>query len=234
MEENQQGEQQEMEQAIQPIVEMGSSTIRTGRGTVHVLTIVGQIEGHQLLPPTSKSTKYEHVMPLLAMVEESEEVDGLLVLLNTVGGDIEAGLGIAELIASMSKPTVSLVLGGGHSIGVPLAVSAKRSFIAPSAAMTIHPVRLNGLVIGVPQTFYYFERIQERILQFVTANSSIKRETFTKLMLQTGELAADVGSVVYGEEAVRLKLIDHIGGLSDGLQCLYRQIEQRKKKPVEA
>ena len=208
MEENQQGEQQEMEQAIQPIVEMGSSTIRTGRGTVHVLTIVGQIEGHQLLPPTSKSTKYEHVMPLLAMVEESEEVDGLLVLLNTVGGDIEAGLGIAELIASMSKPTVSLVLGGGHSIGVPLAVSAKRSFIAPSAAMTIHPVRLNGLVIGVPQTFYYFERIQERILQFVTANSSIKRETFTKLMLQTGELAADVGSVIYGEEAVELGLID--------------------------
>ena len=225
MEENQQGEQQEMEQAIQPIVEMGSSTIRTGRGTVHVLTIVGQIEGHQLLPPTSKSTKYEHVMPLLAMVEE---VDGLLVLLNTVGGDIEAGLGIAELIASMSKPTVSLVLGGGHSIGVPLAVSAKRSFIAPSAAMTIHPVRLNGLVIGVPQTFYYFERIQERILQFVTANSSIKRETFTKLMLQTGELAADVGSVIYGEEAVELGLIDRIGGLSDALSCLHEMIEERK------
>ncbi len=223
MEENQQGEQQEMEQAIQPIVEMGSSTIRTGRGTVHVLTIVGQ-----LLPPTSKSTKYEHVMPLLAMVEESEEVDGLLVLLNTVGGDIEAGLGIAELIASMSKPTVSLVLGGGHSIGVPLAVSAKRSFIAPSAAMTIHPVRLNGLVIGVPQTFYYFERIQERILQFVTANSSIKRETFTKLMLQTGELAADVGSVIYGEEAVELGLIDRIGGLSDALSCLHEMIEERK------
>lgn len=228
MEENQQGEQQEMEQAIQPIVEMGSSTIRTGRGTVHVLTIVGQIEGHQLLPPTSKSTKYEHVMPLLAMVEESEEVDGLLVLLNTVGGDIEAGLGIAELIASMSKPTVSLVLGGGHSIGVPLAVSAKRSFIAPSAAMTIHPVRLNGLVIGVPQTFYYFERIQERILQFVTANSSIKRETFTKLMLQTGELAADVGSVIYGEEAVELGLIDRIAGLSDALSCLHEMIEERK------
>ena len=226
MEDTQQGEQQEMEQAIQPIVEMGSSTIRTGRGTVHVLTIVGQIEGHQLLPPTSKSTKYEHVMPLLAMVEESEEVDGLLVLLNTVGGDIEAGLGIAELIASMSKPTVSLVLGGGHSIGVPLAVSAKRSFIAPSAAMTIHPVRLNGLVIGVPQTFYYFERIQERILQFVTANSSIKRETFTKLMLQTGELAADVGSVIYGEEAV--ELIDRIGGLSDALSCLHELIEERK------
>ena len=228
MEENQQGEQQEMEQAIQPIVEMGSSTIRTGRGTVHVLTIVGQIEGHQLLPPTSKSTKYEHVMPLLAMVEESEEVDGLLVLLNTVGGDIEAGLGIAELIASMSKPTVSLVLGGGHSIGVPLAVSAKRSFIAPSAAMTIHPVRLNGLVIGVPQTFYYFERIQERILQFVTANSSIKRETFTKLMLQTGELAADVGSVIYGEEAVELGRLTGLAGLSDALSCLHEMIEERK------
>ena len=212
MEENQQGEQQEMEQAIQPIVEMGSSTIRTGRGTVHVLTIVGQIEGHQLLPPTSKSTKYEHVMPLLAMVEESEEVDGLLVLLNTVGGDIEAGLGIAELIASMSKPTVSLVLGGGHSIGVPLAVSAKRSFIAPSAAMTIHPVRLNGLVIGVPQTFNYFERIQERIIQFVTKNSAVRRDTFTKMMLQTGELAADIGSVIYGEQAVAIGLIDRIGG----------------------
>lgn len=155
-------------------------------------------------------------------------MDGLLVLLNTVGGDIEAGLGIAELIASMSKPTVSLVLGGGHSIGVPLAVSAKRSFIAPSAAMTIHPVRLNGLVIGVPQTFYYFERIQERILQFVTANSSIKRETFTKLMLQTGELAADVGSVIYGEEAVELGLIDRIGGLSDALSCLHEMIEERK------
>lgn len=228
MEENQQGEQQEMEQAIQPIVEMGSSTIRTGRGTVHVLTIVGQIEGHQLLPPTSKSTKYEHVMPLLAMVEESEEVDGLLVLLNTVGGDIEAGLGIAELIASMSKPTVSLVLGGGHSIGVPLAVSAKRSFIAPSAAMTIHPVRLNGLVIGVPQTFYYFERIQDRIIQFITANSRIKREAFTKLMLQTGELAADVGSVIYGEEAVELGLIDRIGGLADALESLHQMIEEQR------
>ena len=167
-------------------------------------------------------------MPLLALVEESDEIDGLLVLLNTVGGDIEAGLGIAELIASMSKPTVSLVLGGGHSIGVPLAVSAKRSFIAPSAAMTIHPVRLNGLVIGVPQTFYYFERIQERITQFVTANSHVKREDFIKLMLQTGELAADVGSVIYGEEAVKLGLIDEIGGLSDALDCLHQMIDQRK------
>ena len=218
----------------QSIVDFGSSLIQSKRGTIHVLTIVGQIEGHQVLPPTSKSTKYEHVMPLLALVEESDEIDGLLVLLNTVGGDIEAGLGIAELIASMSKPTVSLVLGGGHSIGVPLAVSAKRSFIASSAAMTIHPVRLNGLVIGVPQTFYYFERIQERITQFVTANSGIKREDFTKLMLQTGELAADVGSVIYGEEAVELGLIDQIGGLSDALTYLHKMIEQRKRaEPAE-
>ena len=212
----------------QQIVDMGSATIKTEKGTIHTLTIVGQIEGHQILPPTSKSTKYEHVMPLLAAVEESDDVDGLLVLLNTVGGDIEAGLAIAELIAGMTKPTVSLVLGGGHSIGVPLAVSAKESFIVPSAAMTIHPVRLNGLVIGVPQTFYYFERIQERILQFVTANSNVKREAFTKLMLQTGELAADVGSVIYGEEAVQLGLIDRIGGLGDALSCLHQQIQTQK------
>ena len=212
-------EQLPQEGDIQPIVDLGSSVIRGERGTVYVLTIVGQIEGHQLLPPTSKSTKYEHVLPLLATIEGSEE---------NGGGDVEAGLAISEVIASMSKPTVSLVLGGSHSIGVPLAVSAKQSFIAPSAAMTIHPVRLNGLVIGVPQTFYYFERIQERILQFVTANSRIKREAFTKLMLQTGELAADVGSIIYGEEAVELGLIDRIGGLSDALDCLYRMIAEKK------
>ncbi len=216
------------EQAIAPIVDLGSSLIQSQRGTIYVLTIVGQIEGHQLLPPTSKSTKYEHVLPLLAMVEESDQVDGLLILLNNGGGDVEAGLAISELIASMSKPTVSLVLGGSHSIGVPLAVSAKRSFIAPSAAMTIHPVRLNGLVIGVPQTFYYFERIQDRIIQFITANSRIKREAFTKLMLQTGELAADVGSVIYGEEAVELGLIDRIGGLADALESLHQMIEEQK------
>lgn len=221
----------EEEQHEQSIVDFGSTQVETSQGTVHILTIVGQVEGHQILPPTTKSTKYEHVMPLLATVEESDQVDGLLILLNTMGGDIEAGLGIAELIASMSKPTVSLVLGGGHSIGVPLAVSAKRSFIAPSAAMTIHPVRLNGLVIGVPQTFYYFERIQERITQFVTANSHIKRETFTKLMLRTGELAADVGSVIYGEEAVELGLIDQIGGLSDALACLHEMIGEKKAAP---
>ena len=228
MEENQQGEQQEMEQAIQPIVEMGSSTIRTGRGTVHVLTIVGQIEGHQLLPPTSKSTKYEHVMPLLAMVEESEEVDGLLVLLNTVGGDIEAGLGIAELIASMSKPTVSLVLGGGHSIGVPLAVAAKRSFIAPSAAMTIHPVRMSGTVIAAPQTYNYFQRLQERIVAFVAGHSRISAEKFQALMLAKDDMAADVGSVIYGEEAVHLGIIDQLGGLREGLDWLYRKMDETR------
>ncbi|WP_294550968.1 ATP-dependent Clp protease proteolytic subunit [uncultured Pseudoflavonifractor sp.] len=214
----------------QQIVDMGSATIRTERGTVHTITIVGQIEGHQILPATAKTTKYEHVMPLLAAIEESSEVDGVLILLNTVGGDIEAGLGIAELIASMRKPTVSLVLGGGHSIGVPLAVSAKMSFIAPSAAMTIHPVRLNGLVIGVPQTFYYFERIQDRIIQFVTQNSHVDRETFTKMMLQTGELAADVGSVIYGEEAVKIGLIDRIGGLSDALDCLHSMMEEERQR----
>lgn len=223
-------EQHPQEEEIQPIIDFGTSMIRTDQGTIYVLTIVGQIEGHQLLPPTSKSTKYEHVLPLLATIEGSEQIDGLLILLNNGGGDVEAGLAISEVISSMSKPTVSLVLGGSHSIGVPLAVSAKKSFIAPSAAMTIHPVRLNGLVIGVPQTFYYFERIQERILQFVTANSHVKREAFTKLMLQTGELAADVGSVIYGEEAVELGLIDRIGGLSDALSCLYKMIAEKKEK----
>ncbi len=226
---DEQQDQLHQEENIQPIIDLGSSLIQTERGTIYVLTIVGQIEGHQLLPPTSKSTKYEHVLPLLAMIEESGQIDGLLILLNNGGGDVEAGLAISEVIASMSKPTVSLVLGGSHSIGVPLAVSAKTSFIAPSAAMTIHPVRLNGLVIGVPQTFYYFERVQERILQFVTANSAVTREAFTKLMLQTGELAADVGSVIYGEEAVELGLIDRIGGLSDALGRLHEMIDEHKK-----
>ncbi len=223
-------EQTTMDQRQQQVVDMGAATVKTQRGTIHTLTIVGQIEGHQELPPGAKSTKYEHVMPLLAMLEESEEIDGLLILLNTMGGDIEAGLGIAELIASMSKPTVSLVLGGGHSIGVPLAVAAKRSFIAPSAAMTIHPVRMSGLVIGVAQTFHYFQRIQERIVRFVTKNSSVERETFTKMMLQTEELASDVGSVIYGEEAVSIGLIDEIGGLSDALDCLHCMIDERRKK----
>jgi len=206
------------------IVEMGSVTTSSDKGMIHCITIVGQIEGHQVLPPETKTTKYEHVMPQLAAIEESDEIAGLLVLLNTVGGDIEAGLGIAELISSMKKPTVSLVLGGGHSIGVPLAVAAKRSIIAPSAAMTIHPVRLTGVVIGVPQTYNYFSKIQERIVSFVTKNSKISREAFTDMMMRIGELAADVGTVISGEEAVESGLIDQTGGLDDALSWLHEQI----------
>lgn len=218
-------QQEEKEKGIE---EFGASLVHTERGNIHTLTIIGHIEGHQVMMPSAKTTKYEHVLPLLAMVEESDEVDGLLVLLNTVGGDIEAGLGIAEMIAGMTKPSASLVLGGGHSIGVPLAVAAKTSFIAPSAAMTIHPVRLSGTVIGVSQMFHYFERTQERILQFVTRNSRMRREDFLRLMLETGELTGDVGSVIYGEEAVSLGLIDQVGGLGDALACIYQQIEERR------
>ncbi len=226
-------EEQEAQEQRREIEELGTSVIRTERGTIHTLTIIGQVEGHQLLPPTAKSTKYEHLLPLLAMVEESDEVDGLLVLLNTVGGDIEAGLGIAEMIGGMKTPTVSLVLGGGHSIGVPLAVAAKTSFIAPSAAMTIHPVRLSGTVIGVSQMFDYFQRTQERILQFVTSHSHIKREDFLRLMLETGKLTGDIGSVIYGEEAVKVGLIDRVGGLSDALECLHQQIEAANREGEE-
>lgn len=214
------------------INDMGSSTVKSDKGNIHCLTIVGQVEGHQLLPENNKTTKYEHVLPQLAAIEESDEIDALLILLNTVGGDIEAGLAISEMIVGMKKPTASLVLGGGHSIGVPLAVAAKRSFIAPSAAMTIHPVRLTGVVIGVPQTFNYFGKIQERIVQFVTENSKIKKEKLIELMLRTGELAADVGSVIYGEEAVETGLIDQLGGLSDVLEYLHGEINKsREEKP---
>ena len=216
----------------QQVVDMGSTTVATGDGTIHTLTIIGQIEGHQEAPDGAKTTKYEHVLPLLTAIEESSEVDGLLILLNTMGGDIEAGLAIAEMISGMRKPTVSLVLGGGHSIGVPLAVAASESFIVPSGAMTIHPVRLNGLVIGVSQTFHYFERIQDRICSFVTRNSRISREQFEKLMLNTGEMAADVGSVIYGEEAVRIGLIDHLGGLSDAIDCLRKKMKEEKEKTL--
>jgi ATP-dependent protease ClpP protease subunit len=203
------------------IRELGSAAA----GEIHCLTIIGQIEGHQVLPEEQKTTKYEHVMPLLAAVEESPDIKGLLILLNTVGGDVEAGLGIAELIAGMKKPTVSLVLGGGHSIGVPLAVAAKMSMIAPSAAMTIHPVRLNGVVIGVPQTYNYFARIQERIVSFVVEHSGVSREKYLELMTDTDELANDVGSVIYGEEAVKCGLIDRVGTLSDALGWLRGQMD---------
>ena len=193
------------------------------QGNIHCLTIVGQIEGHQTLPDDTKSTKYEHILPLIAAIEESPEIQGLLILLNTMGGDVEAGLAIAEMIAGMTKPTVSLVLGGGHSIGVPLAVAAKCSMIAPSAAMTIHPVRLNGVVIGVRQTYNYFARIQERIVRFVTEHSHITREDYLRLMTNTDELANDVGSVIYGEEAVEKGLIDRVGSLSDALSWLHER-----------
>ena len=213
----------------QSILDFGSAMTRTAHGTVYCLTIIGQIEGHTTAPGSAKTTKYEHVLPLLAKLEESEEVDGVLFLLNTVGGDVEAGLAIAELIAGMKKPTVSIVLGGSHSIGVPLAVAARRSFAVPSAAMTIHPVRMSGTVIAAPQTFSYFQRLQERIVAFVSGHSNISPERFQSLMLQKEDMAADVGSVIYGEEAVRLGIIDQVGGLSDGLACLYRQIGERKE-----
>ena len=215
------------------IKDMGSVTAPNPKGVIHCLTIIGQIEGHQVLPPETKTTKYEHVMPQLAAIEESDEIEGLLILLNTVGGDIEAGLGIAELIASMKKPSASLVLGGSHSIGVPLAVSTKRSFIAPSAAMTIHPVRLTGVVIGAPQTYNYFARIQDRVVQFVVNNSRITAERFVGMMQKIGELASDVGTVIYGEEAVSSGLIDQVGGLSDTLSWLHAQIAAVKSTAVK-
>ena len=218
----------ESRESAQSILDFGSAMTRTPHGNVYCLTIIGQIEGHMTASSNTKTTKYEHVLPLLAKLEESEEVDGILFLLNTVGGDVEAGLAIAELIAGMTKPTVSIVLGGSHSIGVPLAVAARRSYAVPSAAMTIHPVRMSGTVIAAPQTYNYFQRLQDRIVAFVSGHSRISGEDFQALMLKKDDMAADVGSVVYGEEAVQLGLIDQVGGLSDGLACLYRQIEERK------
>lgn len=198
-------------------------------GEIHCLTIIGQIEGHQLLGDDAKTTKYEHVMPTLAAIEESEEIGGLLILLNTMGGDVEAGLAIAELIAGMTKPTASLVLGGGHSIGVPLAVAPRLTMIVPSASMTIHPIRMNGTMIAAPQTYHYFSRLQERIVRFVVNNSGIDERVFTELMMSAKDMAADVGSVIYGEEAVERGLIQRIGSLSDALDALYDMIDQRRK-----
>lgn len=206
---------------------------------IHCLTIIGQVEGHYILPPQNKTTKYEHIIPALVAIEQDRSIEGLLIILNTVGGDVEAGLAISELIAGMKKPTVSIVVGGGHSIGVPLAVSAKHSFIVPSATMTIHPVRLNGLVLGVPQTLSYFDRMQERITNFVTKNSNIKPARFKELMMKKDELVMDVGSVVDGETAVREGLIDSLGGLTEAIDTLYDLIEQEqpvddKEKEVKA
>ncbi len=214
------------------IKETGSITAK-GKHVIHCLTIIGQIEGHYALASQNKTTKYEHVIPQLVAVEQTPDIEGLLILLNTVGGDVEAGLALAELVSGMTKPTVSLVLGGGHSIGVPLAVSAKRSFIAPSASMTLHPVRMNGLMIGVPQTLYYFQKMQERITKFVADNSGISPQRFEELCMNTGELVTDIGTVLDGEAAVEEGLIDELGSLSDALRCLYEMIERQPGQDAE-
>ncbi len=212
------------------IVELGSSVVTNRHGTIHCLTIIGQIEGHTLAPTSAKTTKYEHMLPLLASLEESDDVDGVLILLNTVGGDVEAGLSMAEMIAGMTKPTVTLVLGGGHSIGIPLAVSGQTTMMAPSASMTVHPVRMSGTMIASPQTYRYFDKLQESIVRFVSAHSQIRAETFRELMLRTDEMANDVGSVLYGDEAVALGLMDRVGTLKDALAALYQAIDRRKKE----
>ena len=203
----------------------GGITTGKGKHTIHCLTIIGQIEGHYILPATNKTTKYEHVIPQLLAVEQDPDIEGLVIILNTVGGDVEAGLAIAELLSGMKKPTVSLVLGGGHSIGVPLAVSARKSFIVPSATMTVHPVRMNGLVLGVPQTLSYFDKMQERIVKFVTDNSNITPERFRQLMMNKDELVMDVGTVLDGQSAVDEGLIDALGGVSDVIESLNAMIE---------
>ncbi len=218
----------EVKDALSQIIQIGSITSEGEKYTVHCLTIIGQIEGHYVLSPQTKTSKYEHIIPQLVAVEQDPKIDGLIIILNTVGGDVEAGLAISELVSGMKKPTVSLVLGGGHSIGVPLAVSAKKSFIVPSATMTIHPVRINGLVLGAPQTFSYFEKIQSRITGFVCKNSRISKERFSALMMNNSELVGDIGSILSGDAAVGEGLIDSIGGLSDAMDCLFEMIEQSK------
>lgn len=214
---------------LEKIQQMGSVLTNNGKHKIHCLTIIGQIEGHFILPSQNKTTKYEHIIPQLVEIEEEPEIEGLLILLNTVGGDVEAGLALAELFAGMKKPTVSLVLGGGHSIGVPLAVAAQKSFIAPSATMTIHPVRMNGLMLGVPQTFEYFQRMQQRITTFVSKHSKMPSERFYQLAMNTEELVMDVGTVLDGEDAVKEGLIDGLGSLADALACLYDMIEKNKE-----
>ena len=214
------------------IAENGQSISQNSKHLIHCLTVIGQIEGHYVLSEQNKTTKYEHIIPALVAIEQDRSVEGLLIILNTVGGDVEAGLAIAELISSMKTPTVSLVVGGGHSIGVPLAVSAKHSFIVPSASMTIHPVRMNGTVLGVPQTLAYFDKMQDRIINFVTSNSHISENDVRRLMLNTQELVLDVGSVVEGEKAVEIGIIDELGGLSNAMECLYSMIENSEKRYI--
>ncbi|MCI5794993.1 MAG: ATP-dependent Clp protease proteolytic subunit [Ruminococcus sp.] len=212
------------------IREFGQSVSQNAKHLIHCLTVIGQVEGHYVLAEQNKTTKYEHIIPALVAIEQDRSVEGLLIILNTVGGDVEAGLAIAELISGMKTPTVSIVVGGGHSIGVPLAVSAKHSFIVPTASMTIHPVRMNGTVLGIPQTLSYFDKMQDRIIRFVTSNSGISEADFRRLMMNTEELVMDVGSVVDGEKAVSLGLIDEVGGLGDAMDCLYSMIESSEKR----
>lgn len=216
------------EEHTDQINETGSILTSHKDSTIHCLTIIGQIEGHYILAQNNKTTKYEHVIPLLVSIEEDERIDGLLILLNTVGGDVEAGLAIAEVISGMKKPTVSIVLGGGHSIGIPLAVAAKKSFIAKSASMTVHPVRTTGLTLGVPQTFEYFRKMQDRITTFVCENSGISKERYNQLVLNTGELVTDIGTILEGEEAVEEGLIDKVGTVSEAIDELYEMIKEHK------
>ncbi len=232
-EENEETESSPVSNQNQMIIDTGI-VATNAKHSIHCLTVIGQIEGHYILPPQNKTTKYEHIIPALVAIEQDPEIEGLLIILNTVGGDVEAGLAISELIAGMKKPTVSIVVGGGHSIGVPLAVSAKHSFIVPSATMTVHPVRMNGMLLGIPQTLSYFDRMQERIINFVTKNSGMSASRFKELMMKKDELVMDVGSVLDGETAVKEGLIDGLGGLSDAVQCLYDMIEsseEEEKKP---
>lgn len=209
------------------IRDMAAVSVESDDNRIYCMSIIGEIEGHTILPPQSKTTKYEHIIPELVRVEEDSSIDGLLLLLNTMGGDVEAGLAIAEMIAGMSKPTVSIVLGGGHSIGVPLAVSAKYSLIVPSATMTIHPIRMNGTVIGVPQMFNYFNKLQDRLIDFVVRNSSIKRKAFRELMMETKKIANDVGTILFGEEAAECGLIDGVGGISDAIRKIKEMISEK-------
>jgi ATP-dependent protease ClpP protease subunit len=225
---NKESRMRDEQDAWEEIERSGGVRMRDGRTCIHCLSIIGQIEGHFVLPDNQKATKYEHMIPQLVSLEESEEVEGVLIILHTMGGDVEAGLAMAEMIASMSKPTVSLVLGGGHSIGVPLAVAARRSFIVPSATMTIHPVRISGTVLGVPQTFRYFTDMQQRIVRFIVDHSHISEEKLTELLLRPDELATDVGSIVEGDEAVRIGLIDEVGGLDAALEALRGMIRAGK------
>ncbi len=218
---------------VDAIQQLGQTNVPTNESNIFCMTIIGQVEGHLVLPPQNKTTKYEHIIPQLVAAEQNPKIEGVLIILNTVGGDVEAGLAIAEMIATLSKPTVTLVLGGGHSIGVPIAVSANYSIIAETATMTIHPIRLNGLVIGVPQTFEYLDKMQERVIRFVTRHSRVEEDKFKELMFKTGELTRDIGTTVIGSDAVRYGLIDALGGVGEAIQKLNEMIEERRRAREE-